>query len=277
MMKRTIAQHHIQAQQDIQFYYTGTEQCAPGQSWGPAIKDHYKLFFVHSGRGIYRSEEMTFEIRKGHVFLISPYVVSFFQADREEPWNFSWVAFNGGIVQEYLAQAGFTPASPVITCDREQEIRQCLSQLFDANQRYYSKPLQMTSALYAFLAVVLENARKDASSAQPGSQMEAYVAQAVAFMNNNFMRTMTIEEMADSLGLNRKYMAGLFKAAKGIPPQQYLGELRLRRACELLTGTSLSVKEIAYSVGYANPLHFTRMFKQTYGVAPTGYRTRGGS
>ncbi|MGG1517857.1 AraC family transcriptional regulator [Paenibacillus oryzisoli] len=277
MAQHTIAQHRIQAQQDIQFYYTGTEQCVPGHAWGPAIKDHYKIFFIHSGKGIYRVGEETFRLGRGHVFLISPYVVSFFQADLEEPWSFSWVAFNGGIVKSYLEQAGFTPSSPVITCDREQEIRECFNQLFDANQRYYSKPLQMTSALYAFLALVLETARKEPSPALNGSMKDAYVAQVISFLQNNYMRTMTIEEMAHSLGLNRKYMAGLFKAVTGTPPQQYLGELRLRKACELLTDTSLSIKEIAYSVGYLNQLHFTRMFKRAYGVAPSEYRVQGGN
>ncbi|WP_083814256.1 AraC family ligand binding domain-containing protein [Paenibacillus curdlanolyticus] len=117
--------------------YTGTEQCASGQSWGPGVKDSYKLFYVHSGKGILRVQEKTFRLAIGHVFLLSPNVLSFYQADEEEPWTFSWVAFDGGIVPEYLKQAGFTLDCPVIRCDREQEIRQCFNQLFDANQYYY--------------------------------------------------------------------------------------------------------------------------------------------
>ncbi|WP_237179350.1 helix-turn-helix domain-containing protein [Paenibacillus sp. MMS18-CY102] len=46
----------------------------------------------------------------------------------------------------------------------------------------------------------------------------------------------------------------------------------MNKACELLTGTSLSVKEIAYSVGYSNQLHFTKMFKQSFGMSPSDFR-----
>ncbi|TBL70283.1 helix-turn-helix domain-containing protein [Paenibacillus thalictri] len=275
MTKHKIAQYSIQSQQDIQFYYTGTEQCIAGQSWGPAIKQCYKIFYIHSGKGIYRTVDRTYHLSKGHVFLLSPYVVSFFQADGEEPWNFSWVAFGGGIVKDYLRQAGFTPENPVISSDREQEIRQCFNRLFDANQRYYSKPLQLTSALYAFLALVLESSENEPAILQNSNIKDVYVAQAISFMKNNYTRNITIEEMAQTLGLNRKYLASLFKAAMGMPPQHYLGELRLSKACGLLTDTSLSIKEIAYSVGYTGQLHFTRMFKKMYGISPSQYRDSG--
>lgn len=272
MANHKIAQYSIEAQQDIQFYYTGTEQCVGDQFWGPAIKQSYKIFYIHSGKGIYRVGDETYHLSQGHVFLISPYVVSFFQADEKEPWNFSWVAFGGGIVQDYLRQAGFTPDNPVITCDRELEIRQCFNKLFDANQQVYSKPLQLTSALYAFLALLLESSQQESSFSQQKTMKDLYVAQAISFMKNNYARTITIEEMAQTLGLSRKYITSLFKAAIGTPPQHYLGEIRLSKACELLTSTSLSIKEIAYSVGYTDQLHLSRMFKKLHGISPSQYR-----
>ncbi|OAS17027.1 AraC family transcriptional regulator [Paenibacillus oryzisoli] len=272
MVNHTIAQYSIEAQQDIQFYYTGTEQCVPGQSWGPAIKQNYKIFYIHSGKGIYRVGKETYHLSQGHVFLISPYVLSFFAADEVNPWNFSWVAFGGGIVQDYLRQAGFTPDNPVISCDRELEIRQCFNKLFDANQQFYSKPLQLTSALYAFLALLLESSQQEPPFQQQKTMKDMYVAQAISFMRNNYARHLTIEEMAHTLGLSRKYITSLFKAAIGTPPQHYLGEIRLSKACELLTNTSLSIKEIAYSVGYTDQLHLSRMFKKLYGISPSQYR-----
>ncbi|WP_144266659.1 helix-turn-helix domain-containing protein [Paenibacillus curdlanolyticus] len=81
--------------------------------------------------------------------------------------------------------------------------------------------------------------------------------------------------MAKSLGLNRKYITDLFKEVVGMPPQQYWGQLRINKACELLTATSLSVKEIAYSVGYSNQLHFTKKFKQSCSMSLSDYRKAG--
>lgn len=273
MNTHRIAQHLIDTRQDIQFYYTGTEQCTPGHSWGPGLKDHYKIHYIHSGQGIYRSGEETYRLGKGCAFLMTPDRVAYYQADRNNPWSYSWVAFNGSQARAYLEQAGLTAEHPVITCNKDPEIRQCLNRLFDANQQYYSKPLQMSSALYAFLALILESAAP-ASAGSAGSRAKsAYVDQAINFMELNYSRSITMEELAHALGLNRKYIASLFKTDVGVPPQQYLCRLRMNKACELLSGTTLTIKEIAYSVGYADQLLFSRMFKKTIGVTPSQYRT----
>lgn len=267
-----MAHHLTDTSLDIRFYYTGTEQCVPEHSWGPGIKDHYKILYIHSGKGLYRTGGATYHLAKGCAFLLFPDQVAFYQADRDEPWSYSWVAFNGGQSEAYLREAGFTPEHPVIPCDRDAEIRQCLNRLFDATQTVYSKPLQMTSALYAFLALVLEDPRQEPSSSPGGKMKGSYVAQAIRFIETNYSRSVTIEELAAALGLNRKYMTSLFKAATGMPPQMYLCRYRMNKACGLLTGTALSVKEISYSVGYADQLLFSRMFRRMYGCSPSQYR-----
>ncbi|MNG35915.1 Arabinose operon regulatory protein [compost metagenome] len=77
--------------------------------------------------------------------------------------------------------------------------------------------------------------------------------------------------MSDYLGLDRKYVATLFREALGMPPQQYLLHYRMNKAKELLRSTALSVTETARSVGYKDALLFSRMFKKVVGVAPSHY------
>ena len=78
--------------------------------------------------------------------------------------------------------------------------------------------------------------------------------------------------MADELGLDRSYLHRIFKAATGASPQEYLLDLRIRKACDLLQRTDLSVSIISRSVGYEDTLYFSRLFKKKKGVSPTGYR-----
>ncbi|MNG24493.1 Arabinose operon regulatory protein [compost metagenome] len=82
---------------------------------------------------------------------------------------------------------------------------------------------------------------------------------------------MTIRQLSDYLGLDRKYVAALFREALGIPPQQYLLRYRMDKACELLRSTGLTVAETARSVGYKDALLFSRMFKKVIGVPPSRY------
>ena len=63
-----------------------------------------------------------------------------------------------------------------------------------------------------------------------------------------------------------------FRTQMGITPQQYLTEIRLSRAKELLAASEYPVGEVAAMVGYGNPLYFSRIFRQRVGVSPLVYR-----
>ncbi|MBQ4398783.1 MAG: helix-turn-helix transcriptional regulator [Bacteroidales bacterium] len=64
-------------------------------------------------------------------------------------------------------------------------------------------------------------------------------------------------------------LMSLFQAIYGESPARWIREQRLRKAHEMLQSTSLSVTDIAYSLGFENPTHFSRIFKQSYGISPS--------
>ncbi|MCZ8520852.1 MULTISPECIES: AraC family transcriptional regulator [Paenibacillus] len=275
MRTQRLTNHYVNSCQDIQFYYAGTEACEPGHAWGPGVKDHYKIFYVHSGRGTFRTSNMNYPLTQGEGFFMVPGELYAYEADLEDPWTYSWVAFNGGAVETYLQQAGLSGERPLFTCPQDGPIRQSLQGMLEADQTSWSKPLRMTAALYSFLAIVMDSVQTAPKDPYRSSMQSHYVAQALEFIETNYSRPVSIGDLAQSLGLNRKYIASLFKSAVGIPPQQYLCRYRMQKARDLMK-SPLSIKEISYSVGYSDQLIFSRMFKKTYGFAPREYRQRAG-
>lgn len=89
---------------------------------------------------------------------------------------------------------------------------------------------------------------------------------------NDLKHQWTIEEMANYVELSAPHLQKLFKIQVGMPPIAYLRELRLGKARELLESTFRRVKQIGFEVGMPNDSHFTRDFKERYGVTPTEYR-----
>ena len=89
---------------------------------------------------------------------------------------------------------------------------------------------------------------------------------------NNLQHQWKIEEMAEIVGLSAPHFQKLFKINIGMSPIEYLRDLRLERARELLETTFLQIQEIKTKVGIQNDSHFTRDFKKKYGVTPTEYR-----
>ena len=82
----------------------------------------------------------------------------------------------------------------------------------------------------------------------------------------------SVEDIAEVCGLNRSYFGKIFKETLGRSPQEFLMNYRMVKATELLKLTQLSISEISNAVGYANPLHFSRAFKNVYGESPRIWR-----
>jgi AraC-like DNA-binding protein len=82
----------------------------------------------------------------------------------------------------------------------------------------------------------------------------------------------TVASLARWVNMSRSAFSERFREVVGSPPLHYLTELRMARACELLKGSDLGVKQIAGLVGYESPSSFTNAFKRWHGVSPATYR-----
>ena len=83
----------------------------------------------------------------------------------------------------------------------------------------------------------------------------------------------TTKMLASRFGLVSPYLSRLFKAYKGLTPSQYIQNIRLNNAKELLTAyPNITSKDIAGMVGYQDPLYFSKIFKKNTGIYPSEYR-----
>ncbi len=98
------------------------------------------------------------------------------------------------------------------------------------------------------------------------------LAKAIDFMEANLDRSIDLTAIASAAGSSPSHFARQFRTAVGITPHRYLMQLRAERAKRLLTETGQPVAEIAFSCGFANQEHLTRLFKRFCGATPAAYR-----
>ncbi|MCZ8522538.1 MULTISPECIES: helix-turn-helix transcriptional regulator [Paenibacillus] len=84
----------------------------------------------------------------------------------------------------------------------------------------------------------------------------------------------SVTDIAEFVGLNRSYLCSLFKDHSHSSIQSYLVHYRMQKACELMKQRELSIGDISRSVGYEDPLLFSKMFRKQRGESPKQYRTR---
>jgi len=94
----------------------------------------------------------------------------------------------------------------------------------------------------------------------------------VIFMERNLDRPLRVHALAEMAKMSQGHFYVLFKRAVGLTPIDYFIRLRIKRACELLSETSLLVKEIAGLVGYRDTEFFFRSFRLVNGLTPGEYR-----
>lgn len=92
------------------------------------------------------------------------------------------------------------------------------------------------------------------------------------YLQENYNQPVDFSSLADSLAVSAPYLSKLFHEQEGKSPSRYLTDLRMRKAQKLLMDTQLTVREIAVRVGYPDPFHFSRNFKNAMGISPVQFR-----
>lgn len=261
---------------DLRPYQYGYEQCAPLHSFGPFIRNHFLFHYIISGRGCLDSSAPNgalrhYELSAGQGFLICPGLANTYCADEKQPWKYVWLEFDGLRAAEFLEYAGLSAAQPIYLPNNAGEDSSVQDTMLYIADHSDASAIHLVGMLYLFLDALIRTSA--ARRGMKGSQLkDFYIQEAVTYMEHNYQRNLTVEEISDACGLNRSYFSKLFKDNMGCPPQEFLIRLRLGKATEMLRGGSMPIGEIAVKCGYPNQLHFSRAFKKRFGVPPREWR-----
>ena len=261
---------------DLGLYQFGQEACEPGHSFGPARRNHYLFHYVINGRWTLYSDDVhghtsTFRINAGEGFLIYPEQVSMYVADINNPWEYTWLEFDGLRVKQALETAGFTHEEPVYRTrfpDLREKLRDEMLCIVDNST---ASPFELIGHLYMFMDCLTRSA-ENAGRVITSRLRDFYIREAISYIESNYHRDVTVEEIAQALRLNRSYFGKIFRLSTGKSPQRFLMSYRMIKAAEMLVMTDRTINEIGASVGYENQMHFSRAFRNIYGISPREWR-----
>ena len=262
---------------DLNLYQCGQEQCPPCYSYGPVARNHFLFHYIISGEGLFhtensRGEPCTWSLRQGEGFMIFPGVIHTYTANAKAPWQYIWVEFDGLKAASLIRAAGITADVPIYQSADPKGPGRLLAELRQIVQADPSAFAALLGHLYLFLDHMIQSSSRRALSVQPGRR-DLYIRQAVSYIEQHYARPdFSLEEVAAFCNLDRSYLGKLFKEKMKRTPQQFLIFYRMNRAADLLLHTDLSVGEIARSVGYTNPLNFSRAFKSVYDLSPGNWK-----
>ncbi len=234
---------------DIRPLFAGFEQCRANHSYGPAIRHHCIIHFCVSGKGVFRNNNGSFNVEPGQIFIINPNELTFYQADGEDPWKYIWIAFSGNICEKIAKLA------PVIMLKDKN--------VFGDIEKGIRDGILCPEHYLVLLLSLFEQLLPIDLASMPG-----YAIRAKEYIRLHYMEDISVEKIAESFNIDRRYLLRLFKREFGITIVNYLVKTRLEAAYKYLKD-GYAVNRAAIMCGYTDAYNFSKMFKKYYGFSPS--------
>ncbi len=262
---------------DLCLYQYGYEPCTPLSSFGPYVRNHYLFHYVISGSGTLvaadgKGRDRTFRVLSGQGFLIFPHQNTTYYADKDHPWEYTWIEFDGVRVEEILMNCNLSIENPIYrSSDRNLSNKLKETMLNLTFHQEETTHFGLMGELYRCMDYMIRSSQGKRNVY--GERLtDTYIKEAVHFIEQNFHNSITVEDMADFCNISRGYLSRIMKRHIGMSPQQLLMNYRMSKASQLLLMTQMSVGDIGKTVGYSDQLRFSRAFKTIYGVSPSQWR-----
>lgn len=265
-------QHQIFS--DFYLCYCGYEASDSLQHFGPAARPNYLIHVILDGKGVFQTGSSRVSLHAGEGFFIRPNEQIFFQADENDPWTHLWIGFDGARCEEYLQAIGLGNGQLTFRTPDGEAMKEIVLEMLRHNTAGTENDFLLQGLLCRFFACLARSLSIPLSAVAKNDRENFYVRRAVEFVQYNYANHITVSDMAKYVSLNRSYLFTLFQRVLRISPQEFLTTFRLTRAKEQLTLTDATVAAIAQSVGYRDPLVFSKAFKQMTGMTPVQYRKK---
>ena len=260
---------------DLFLSYCGWERTTPLQLFSPTERRNHVIHFVLSGKGKMVFGNKTWEISEGQIFYIAPGEKIGYVSDRDDPWSYVWIGYNGVQAEEYSKMAGLTLENPVRFCAAINEISDIIEELLKAQALTTAENLLRMSLVLKIMSILIRENEQNTAIVSRNPEEPDFVRLAMQYITKNFDQNLRIHDIAAELGVSRSYLSSCCKKSVGCAPQAFILNLRMERAGSLLRTTTLPVNVISGAVGYQDQLAFSKIFKQFYGVSPRDFRKGG--
>jgi AraC-like DNA-binding protein len=247
----------------------GVEHCAPDYEIRRETFPFYSIEYVAHGEGSLKLGRTSHALKPGIIFAYGPGVRQHITSNPQRPMMKYFVDFAGTQSSQWIKAAGLAPGK-VSQVFPPNEIQPLFDELIRSGQRGSRHAPELCRQLLECLGVKLLEARTPLREADSAA-FATYQA-ARQFVQEHFRRLRTLEQIAREFHADAAYLCRLFRRYDHQSPYLFLLRLKMNDAANHLQQPGALVKNVAADLGFANPFHFSRVFKSVFGVSPDEFR-----
>lgn len=224
------------------------------------------LIIPLQGGAVFKLNNESYDMKLGTIVHAGPQMNIKVEATEKESWRYA--------VLHYEVPAKEQDRFPLyhqhfsLKVDNQARINRYVDQLLKA----YSIPgsLSAITAKTLFLQIVEELVL--GAKRYTKSDKDKIIEQAVDYIHNHYTEKISVTEIAEHFNLDRRRFSEIFERHTGLNPSNYMIELKIKEAKEMLRLSKLSIATVAFQLGYDDPFYFSRIFKKYAGVSPSTFR-----
>jgi len=237
------------------------------------VLGEYQLIYITQGEGVFESQSGGRQhIKEGSIIILFPDEWHRYKPDERTGWNEYWVGFKGPIADQLVRNRFFSCQKPVIPIGFREDIVAFFNDICERTKTELTgyQPL-ISGEILHLLGSIHAISKEQAWSGHRG-YAESLVNKARVIFRENTGTAITVERVAEELGVSYSLFRKIFKKYTGISPGQYLIQLKIEKAKRLLSFPDKLIKEIAYDLGFESCFYFSKLFKEKTGFSPAKYR-----
>lgn len=236
------------------------------------VLDEYQLVYIVRGEGTLECNGKRYRLSAGRMFLIFPGQWHTYRPNRKTGWSAYWIGFRGHVVDQRVRDGFFSAQSPVFSVGISPLTVEVYRRAMSAAEEEDVNYQQMLAGAVALLMGIALNRGSWASAAD--NEARDKIARARIIMRDNLSDNISAQEVARQLHVSYSWFRSAFKRMTGMAPAQYMIELKLYRAMEMLSDRKMTIKEIAYALDFNSSRYFSSFFRKRTGYSPVEYRNR---
>ncbi|MEM9186874.1 MAG: AraC family transcriptional regulator [Planctomycetota bacterium] len=245
----------------------GYEECAPDYAIQREGFPYFVLEWVVRGRGRVCLDGRWRSVAEGSLFTYAPGVTHAIEVDAAKPLAKHFVSFSGRDAQRLLDDAGLGPPA-VISTPRGADLPWLFEALLRDGSRGEPSGSRLCVALLRYLLCKI--AASPGAAAGDGARLTFERCEAYLVRNASSLRS--LGDLAEACRVDPAYLCRLYKRFSQQTPYQRLLWLRMHAAADKLVVDDRPIRVLAAELGYEDPFHFSRQFKNVFGVSPSGFR-----
>ncbi|MDF1575380.1 MAG: AraC family transcriptional regulator [Bacteroidales bacterium] len=234
------------------------------------ILNEFQINYITHGSGVYETRSGRYPVKAGSLLVTRPGTWHRYRPDRKSGWTENYAGFDGRIPREIFSQGRPWAGKPVHYIGNREEFIDTYHRIFEIVLEEKPGFQQVASGMIMKLLGFMVSLEKQRNFS--GKRMEKVIREVCFEIRENIGKEIDFKGYAEQNNMGYSYFRKMFKQYTGIAPVQYQLDLKIRRAREMLASTDLSIKEIAFELGFQSIHYFSRIFKKKTGVAPSQIR-----